>query len=83
MAQRCQVPGSAKGTGIVTLPLPICPHCEDRIGVYEPTVVIEPEGTRITSLAREPEIRDSAGVVLHARCAAEAHGDRDLLQPHL
>jgi hypothetical protein len=48
----------------------ICEHCDDRIGVYEPLVVVEPTGFRETSLAREPELRSAGKVLLHAACAA-------------
>jgi hypothetical protein len=46
-----------------------CQTCEDIIGVYEPTVLVEPCGQRKTSLAAEPELRDSAPVCLHHACA--------------
>lgn len=49
--------------------LPRCQTCGDIIGVYEPIVVMEPRGHRETSLAAEPELRDSAPVCLHRACA--------------
>jgi hypothetical protein len=46
-----------------------CQTCGDVIGVYEPVVVLEPPGRRETSLAAEPELRDSAPVCHHRACA--------------
>jgi hypothetical protein len=46
----------------------LCPHCQDLIGHYEPVVALDPEGIRITSLAREPEIDDACFEVLHRHC---------------
>lgn len=46
----------------------VCPHCGERIGVYEPTIVIDPGGrTRISSLAREPHLLDITERMFHAR----------------
>jgi hypothetical protein len=50
-----------------------CQTCGDILGVYEPIVLVEPWGQRQTSLAAEPELRDSAPVCLHRACA----DDRD------
>jgi hypothetical protein len=47
----------------------ICEWCGDRIGVYEPIVVVERSGFRKTSLAREPELRTAGEALLHADCA--------------
>jgi hypothetical protein len=47
----------------------ICPICGERVGVYEPTAVIEADGARLTSLAREPELRGLGISLLHAACA--------------
>jgi hypothetical protein len=46
-----------------------CETCGDVIGVYEPIVLLEPPGRRETSLAAEPELRDSALVCHHRACA--------------
>jgi len=54
-----------------------CPHCGERIGIYEPAVVVEPEGLRVTSVAREPELRNGGTrIVLHATCATEQAEER-------
>jgi len=50
----------------------MCAHCGDRIGVYERMIVVEGELTRVTSRAREPEISESSGRLLHAGCALSA-----------
>jgi hypothetical protein len=46
----------------------VCPHCRDRIGRYEPVVAVDPEGIRITSLAREPHIAAASFELLHRHC---------------
>jgi hypothetical protein len=46
-----------------------CQTCGDIIGVYEPVVLVEPWGQRQTSLAAEPELRESAPVSHHRACA--------------
>jgi hypothetical protein len=46
--------------------LEVCPHCGDRIGVYEPTMVVEPDSVRITSMANEPHLRNSGTIMFHA-----------------
>jgi hypothetical protein len=57
---------------------PTCLYCGDVIGVYEPIVVVEHEGERETSLAREPELARRSGVLLvHARCAPEGWRERN------
>ena len=54
-------------------PFGTCAHCGDRIGVYEPVVVIAGEGPRITSLANEPQLSERVEVILmHEACAASA-----------
>jgi hypothetical protein len=51
-----------------------CAYCGDRIGVYEPIVVVR-DGRR-TALAREPELRrQSRSEVIHERCAQAASAD--------
>lgn len=52
-------------------PFTMCAHCGDRIGVYEPIVVIVGGSSRTTSLVNEPELSERAGVILmHAACAS-------------
>ena len=47
-----------------------CLFCREPIGVHEPIIVVEHEGERETSLAREPDLPERArGLLLHARCA--------------
>ena len=51
----------------------MCAHCGDRIGVYEPVVVIARDSSRTTSLANEPQLSAHAGVILmHEACATAA-----------
>ncbi len=50
----------------------MCPYCEERIGVYEPVIVLGHAGTRRTSLAAEPEIRAGQTLILHAACTPDA-----------
>lgn len=51
-------------------PFSTCAHCGDRIGVYEPVVVISADSSRTTSLANEPQLAERADVILmHAACA--------------
>jgi hypothetical protein len=38
------------------------------IGHYEPVVAVDPDGIRVTSLAREPEIDAAEFEVLHRHC---------------
>lgn len=45
-----------------------CPLCGDRIGVYEPTIVITPYGARRTSRANEPRLAASGVILLHDGC---------------
>jgi hypothetical protein len=48
----------------------MCAYCGDRIGVYEPVVVVADRSSRITSLANEPQLAQRAGVILmHESCA--------------
>ena len=46
-------------------PLPLC---GERIGVYEPMIVITPYGARRTSRAREPTLPRSGAILLHNDC---------------
>jgi hypothetical protein len=49
---------------------PTCLYCGDRIGIYEPIIVVEHSGERETSLGREPELARRPRVLLvHCRCA--------------
>jgi hypothetical protein len=59
-------------------PFALCPVCRDRIGVYEPAVVLEDSGARLTSLASEPRLRASGVMLLHARCAAARGSEPEL-----
>jgi hypothetical protein len=49
--------------------MPPCAFCGQRIGVYEPTVELHPEGARMTSLARDPLLVKRGMDLLHAACA--------------
>jgi hypothetical protein len=49
---------------------PRCTSCGDAIGTYEPVVVVENGSTRITSLAREPELASSGAKLMHASCGS-------------
>jgi hypothetical protein len=46
----------------------LCPLCGERIGVYEPMIVITPYGARRTSRAREPALPQSGAILLHNDC---------------
>jgi hypothetical protein len=48
---------------------PICAHCGDRIGVYEPTIAVGPDHIRRTSLAKEPALLDGEEAFFHTECA--------------
>lgn len=48
----------------------LCAACGDVIGVYEPMIVITAGGARKTSRAREPELTQDDGILLHAHCEA-------------
>jgi hypothetical protein len=47
----------------------ICPVCHDRIGVYEPIVVVGEDTRRTTSLAKEPELRHAGRELVHLACS--------------
>jgi hypothetical protein len=56
-------------------PFRTCPHCGERIGVYEPIVVISGDSQRTTSVANEPQLPDRMDVILmHQACATAAAG---------
>jgi hypothetical protein len=57
-------------------PFSTCAHCGDRIGVYEPVVVIAADSSRTTSLANEPQLTESTGVILMHQACAGATGAR-------
>lgn len=49
---------------------PTCLYCGAAIALHEPVIVIEHDGERETSLAREPEIHERARLLLvHASCS--------------
>lgn len=52
----------------VAVPFPICVMCGDRIGVYEPCIVVEHDGERQTSIARELRWERQAGLLRHKEC---------------
>ncbi len=57
-------------------PFRTCAHCGDRIGVYEPVVVVNGDSSRTTSLAREPQLSDSIeAVLMHQACAITLSAD--------
>ncbi len=48
----------------------ICVFCSGVVGGYEPIVVVEHDGERETTLAREPDLAQRLRVlVIHSRCA--------------
>jgi hypothetical protein len=51
-----------------------CPHCNDRIGVYEPVYVLEGEdrAVAISSFEIHTDPHWSRSRVLHLGCAADA-----------
>jgi hypothetical protein len=50
--------------------LPTCLCCADSIAFDDAVVLVEHDGERLTSLAREPHLADDPRVLLaHARCA--------------
>ena len=59
---------------------PLCRFCGDRIGVYEPTIALEPAGARLTSLAREPDLGERDRGLMHRVCA-ELDGVRSWSTP--
>ena len=46
----------------------ICPLCGDRIGVYEPMIVITRYGARRTARACEPLLPERGEILLHDGC---------------
>jgi len=47
---------------------PVCKHCGDVIGVYEPMIVVIEGQTRETSRAAEPGLGDVLGDCYHGAC---------------
>jgi hypothetical protein len=47
-----------------------CAWCGERIGVYEPVVVVTRVGARTTSFARKRDLDRTDSLLLHATCAA-------------
>lgn len=56
---------------------PQCELCGDVIGVYEPAVVLEEWGPRLTSTASEPALATMTGGRFHADCFAAVSGNGD------
>lgn len=56
-------------------PAPLCRHCRDVVGVYEPLIVETPTEWRETSLAAEPRLPVGAAAVYHRICYELAYGD--------
>jgi hypothetical protein len=47
-----------------------CVYCGGAIDLYEPVVLVEHDGERETSLAREPDLAGRGRVLMiHSRCA--------------
>ena len=46
----------------------VCPLCGDRIGVYEPMIVITRYGARRTSRGHGPRLAESGAILLHEGC---------------
>jgi hypothetical protein len=53
---------------------PICDHCADRLGVYEPVVVVIDGQARETSLAAEPAVSSEPAERYHRSCYFERFG---------
>jgi hypothetical protein len=53
-----------------------CRACGEVIGVYEPLIVHERNGTRTTARAAEPDLKASGSTHYHRDCyVSAAHGD--------
>ncbi len=48
--------------------LDVCGICGDRLGVYEPTVVVDQDGSRVTSQAAEPDLLRRESARYHRGC---------------
>ena len=49
---------------------PVCAHCGDRIGVYEPIWLEYPDGTRVRSGLLELGDRATEGHLYHSECVS-------------
>ena len=59
---------------VPTVDLPVCPHCGERVGVYEPAWRIAPDvGAECTSWLRVRAQLGPTDVLWHVACA-EAEG---------
>ena len=68
--RRSRRAGRLSASSSTAAPYPTCLYCRERISGDEPVVVVEHEGDRQTSLAREPELAGQPGaLLLHVRCA--------------
>lgn len=54
---------------------PVCRHCRDVVGFYEPLILETPTERRETSLAAEPGLADAAATMYHQACYELARGD--------
>ena len=45
-----------------------CSICGNRLGVYEPVVVVDKTGTRVTAQAAEPDLPLREGARFHKAC---------------
>jgi hypothetical protein len=52
-----------------------CAHCGDVIGVYEPLILVDGSGERLTSRAAEPELAHIEGRNYHRTCRLAALGN--------
>jgi hypothetical protein len=54
-----------------------CARCGDVIGIYEPLVLVEGLGQRLTSRAAEPEVMHTPGDFFHGACHTAAHAEHN------
>jgi hypothetical protein len=52
-----------------------CATCGELIGVYEPLVLVTPDGARATSIAAEPELLATGWAGHHPGCIDHAGDD--------
>jgi hypothetical protein len=55
-----------------------CAHCGDVIGVYEPLILVDESGERLTSRAAEPELAQIEGRQYHRACRVATCGNGQL-----
>ncbi|MGH2913026.1 MAG: hypothetical protein ACRDJ3_11195 [Solirubrobacteraceae bacterium] len=55
-----------------------CRGCGETIGVYEPLVAYDGNGTRTTSRAAEPQLRATAAAYYHRDCYVTEESDRQM-----